>query len=65
MPVFTDYPQFTPNLTPQQMFQAGIFSGTYFMPIHSQVTGKEYADQDEEFPAARFAWAVVKWYHLW
>ena len=26
---FADYPEFTPNLTPRQMFQMGSFGGTY------------------------------------
>jgi len=59
MPVFSDYPQFTPNLTPKQMFQSGIFGGTYFGSIHSQVTWKEYTDAHKEFPTDRFAWVVV------
>mmetsp|Transcript_11542 Transcript_11542/g.21646 ORF Transcript_11542/g.21646 Transcript_11542/m.21646 type:complete len:353 (+) Transcript_11542:43-1101(+) len=30
--VFKDVPEFRPNLTPQQMIQAGIFGGCYFNP---------------------------------
>jgi len=59
MPVFADYPHFTPNLTPKEMFQAGIFGGTYFRSIHSQVTGKDYIDAHQEFPADRFDGVVV------
>jgi hypothetical protein len=39
---FQDYPSFQPNVTPQEMFQLGIFGGAYFRPIHSTVTGKDY-----------------------
>jgi hypothetical protein len=46
---FEDYPEFNPTLTPREMFQAGIFGGSYFRPIKSSVTGKEYKDQHLEF----------------
>lgn len=41
------------------MFQAGVFGGTYFRPIHSSITGEDYDDAWEEFPADRFAGVVV------
>ena len=34
--------QFKPNKTPKQVFKMGAFGGTYFRPIHSSVTGKDY-----------------------
>ena len=34
--------QFKPNKKPQQVFKLGAFGGTYFRPIHSSVTGKDY-----------------------
>lgn len=57
--VFKDHPDFTPNLTPKEMFQAGIFGGTYFRPIHSRITGEDYIDEHEEFPADWFKGVVV------
>lgn len=39
---FPDYPTFTPNVSPKDMFEAGIFGGAYFRPIHSGVTGQNY-----------------------
>lgn len=42
--VFKDHPEFTPNVSPKEMFEAGIFGGAYFRPIHSGVTGEDYAD---------------------
>lgn len=48
--VFKDFPNFTPNLTPKEIIQAGSFGGTYFRPILSGITGKYYKDQWKEFP---------------
>jgi hypothetical protein len=39
---FNDYPDFTPNLSPHDIFKLGSFGGTYFRPIYSSVTKKEY-----------------------
>lgn len=47
---FNDFPQFQPNLSPKQMFQMGVFGGTYWRPIKSSVTGKSYKNQHKEFP---------------
>jgi Cu/Zn superoxide dismutase len=49
---FTDYPDFTPNLSPREMFELGSFGGTYWRPIHSSVTGKDYKNQHKKYPAA-------------
>lgn len=54
MPSFPDHPTFNPTLTPSQMFRRGIFGGTYFRPIHSAVTGKNYSNQHLEFPRTWF-----------
>lgn len=47
--VFPDHPEFTPNLTPRQMFRMGSFGGTYWRPIFSGVNSRDYADQHLEF----------------
>ena len=47
---FSDHPEFTPNLTPREIFLLGSFGGTYWRPIFSSVTGKSYMDQWKEFP---------------
>ena len=36
------YPDFKPNISPKRVFQMGAFGGTYFRPIYSSVTGKNY-----------------------
>lgn len=49
--VFHDHPEFTPNVTPAEILQAGAFGGTYFRPIHSRVTGQDYSGVWRELPA--------------
>ena len=34
--------QFKPNKTPKQVFKMGAFGGTYFRPIYSSITNKNY-----------------------
>ena len=46
---FKDYPNFKPNLNPQQIFALGSFGGSYWRPIHSRITKKSYKDQHKEF----------------
>ncbi|XP_056116031.1 uncharacterized protein zgc:113208 [Rhinichthys klamathensis goyatoka] len=48
--VFEDYPEFTPNMTPKEVLQAGSFGGTYFRPIYSSITKKHYKDVWQELP---------------
>lgn len=43
--IFTDYPDFKPNLTPTEIFKLGSFGGTYWRPIYSSVLNKELKDQ--------------------
>ena len=42
---FKDYPEFKPNLTPRQIFKFGSFGGTYWRPIFSRITKKDYKNQ--------------------
>jgi len=42
MPLEKKYPDFKPNISPKKVFQMGAFGGTYFRPIYSSVTGKNY-----------------------
>jgi hypothetical protein len=47
--VFKDWPEFNPNLSPQQIFQMGSFGGTYFRTINSKVVNKKLTNQHKEF----------------
>jgi len=38
--------QFKPNKTPKQVFKMGAFGGTYFRPIYSSVTNKNYTPEE-------------------
>lgn len=49
--IFTDFPDFRPNVTPAEMFRAGVFGGTYFRPIRSAVTKKRHSGL-RGYPAA-------------
>jgi len=39
--IFKDYPGFTPNLRPQEIFEMGSFGGTYWRPIYSSILKKK------------------------
>ena len=36
--IFNDYPEFKPNLSPSEIFNAGSFGGTYWRKIYSNIT---------------------------
>jgi hypothetical protein len=46
---FKDYPEFRPNLTPEEIFSLGSFGGTYWRPIYSAVTGKNYKNKHKKY----------------
>lgn len=48
--VFKDYPEFTPNLSPSEIFKLGSFGGTYWRPIYSSVTNKKYKNKHHSYP---------------
>ncbi|XP_076445586.1 uncharacterized protein LOC143283287 [Babylonia areolata] len=48
--VFEGAPDFRPNMTPKEVMQAGSFGGTYFRPIKSGITGKNYSGVWKELP---------------
>jgi hypothetical protein len=49
--IFPDAPEFRPNLSPKEIFEFGSFGGTYWRPIHSSVTNKDYKDIYKNYPA--------------
>ena len=48
--VFKEYPEFTPNLAPQEIFEMGSFGGTYWRPIYSGLLKKQLKDQHKKYP---------------
>ena len=48
--IFTDYPDFCPNLSPSEIFKMGSFGGTYWRPIHSSITNKNYKNVHKKYP---------------
>ena len=59
--VFPDYPDFRPNMTPQEVLQAGSFGGTYYRSIYSSVTETTYDNEQwKEFPAEWFKGLNIK-----
>lgn len=64
--VFKDYPEFRPNLTPRDIIKLGSFGGTYWRPIYSSVTNKNYKNQHKKYPASWWKgipnnWLTSKW----
>ena len=47
---FKDHPEFTPNLTPRQIFKLGSFGGTYWRPIISKVACEKFKDRHLKYP---------------
>ena len=58
---FSDYPEFTPNLSPEDIFRAGSFGGTYWRPIYSSICDKKYKNQHKKFPASWWKDIPDKW----
>jgi hypothetical protein len=52
--VIDKYPQFKPNLSPQEIFKLGSFGGTYFRPIKSNVVNKQLKNQHKEYQ--KYGW---------
>ena len=47
--IFSDYPDFTPNLSPRDIFRLGSFGGTYWRPIYSNVTKQHYKNVHKKY----------------
>lgn len=59
--VFSDYPEFRPNLSPREIFKLGSFGGTYWRPIYSSITKKEYKNVYNKFPKSWFKGISEDW----
>ena len=46
---FVDHPEFQPNISPIDVIKQGAFGGTYFRPIYSQVTQKNYPNRHSKY----------------
>ena len=48
--------EFNPNKSPKEVFQEGAFGGTYFRPIYSSITDKNYQSKNiiREYPKSWF-----------
>lgn len=47
---FKDYPDFTPNLSPREIFKLGSFGGTYWRPIKSKFYKNKLKNQHKKYP---------------
>ena len=52
--IFSDYPNFRPNLSPAEIMSKGAFGKTYFRPIYSSVIGKVLKNDWKKFPKEIF-----------
>ena len=59
--IFTDYPEFKPNLSPREIFKLGSFGGTYLREIYSSVTKKWYKNVHHKFPKSWFKSIPEDW----
>ena len=50
--IFTDYPDFTPNLTPREIFKLGSFGGTYWRPIKSKFFSHQLKNVHKKYPSS-------------
>ena len=51
--IFKDFPDFRPNLSPQEMFEIGIMGGSYFRTICSPRTNKTYKNRYKKYKSLK------------
>ena len=49
---FSDYPDFTPNLSPRDIFLLGSFGGTYWRPIKSKYFKNTLSNKHKDYPSS-------------
>lgn len=59
--IFSDYPDFRPNLSPREIFKAGAFGGTYYRDIYSHITKKNYHNVHHKYPKSWFSGIPNDW----
>ena len=59
---FKDRPDFTPNLSPRDMFKLGSFGGTYWRPIKSKFYKNKLQNQHKKYPSKW--WKGIPEHHL-
>ena len=59
--VFDDYPNFRPNLSPREIFKMGSFGGTYWRPIYSSVSKKNYKNVHKKYPSSWWSGIPDDW----
>ena len=59
---FEDFPDFTPNKSPEEMIREGCFGGSYFRPLKSRKLGIIVEDDWKELPESWYSGLDVKWY---
>ncbi|GAA5821004.1 hypothetical protein JCM3770_004466 [Rhodotorula araucariae] len=47
---FDDFPEFRPNLSPEEIIRQGSFDGGFFRPVKSQKSGRELHEDWSDFP---------------
>ena len=60
--MFKDYPDFKPNVSPRDIFKKGSFGGTYWRPIYSSITNRNYKNQHKKLP--KLWWKDIPENHL-
>ncbi|GAA5836549.1 hypothetical protein JCM9279_000421 [Rhodotorula babjevae] len=53
---FDDYPDFRPNMSPEEIIRQGSFDGGFFRPVKSQKSGRELHEDWSDFPKVASQW---------
>ena len=64
--IFSDFTEFRPNLTPREIVKLGSFGGTYWRPIYSSITDKNYKNIHKKYPKSWWKgipddWLTLDW----